>query len=153
VFTLNSVYNATKELLGKATKKSLMTSQERKLVTEFWNEVYNNMKEWQSIVNGNITPYEVREKYVHVYGIVLHALGKAGHELIQKYPDTWKSKLKVLSRIDWSRNNVKIWRGRMLVGNKISKSRTSISLTTNYIKNILGLKLNNEESILEKKLQ
>lgn len=152
VFTLNSVYNATKELLGKATKKSLITDKEKVLVKEFWNEIYNNIREWQNIVSGNITPFEVREKYVHVYGIVLHALGKAGYELMQKYPDTWKSKLKVLSKIDWARNNTKVWRGRMLVGNKISKSRTSISLTTNYVKTSLGLKLNNDELNLEKKL-
>jgi len=140
VFTLNSIYASTRLLLGKTGKKSSMSEEEKLRAIEFWNEVYHNMPEWQQVVSGNITPSKLREEYVHVYGIVMNALGSIGFNLMQKYPFNWKSKLKKLSQINWKRSN-KDWNGKIIINNKISKSKGSIDSMANYIAEQLRIKM------------
>lgn len=149
VFTLNSIHHATRALLGKKEKKGTINNEEKLLIIDFWNSIFENIVEWQEVIRGNVTPYDLREKYVHIYGILLHALGIMGHDLIIEYPDSWKSKLKFLRKIDWSRNNVD-WEGRAIVLGKLSKSHTSIVLTSNYLKKKAGLKLSDKEEDAEK---
>lgn len=151
VFTLNSIYHATKELLGKAQKNPTMTEAEKKIVIEYWGEVYSNVDEWQKIVSGTISPAEARKEFVHVHGILLHALGILGKELLDKYPGAWKSKLKILKKIDWRRSNVKVWEGRAMLGGRLSKIHMNILLTKDYLKSKAGLKLSAEEHELEQK--
>tara|TARA_Y100000310_G_scaffold330120_1_gene401241 strand:+ start:1945 stop:3060 length:1116 start_codon:yes stop_codon:yes gene_type:complete len=153
VFTLNSIYNSTKDFLGKKEKKPTITEKEKNLVKEYWNQVYHNIKQWQDVVNGKVSPYDLRKEYVHVYGIVLHSLGRMGNELIQKYPKSWKSKLSAINNINWKRTNVKAWEGRSMISGRLSKMRTNIVLTTNFLKNKVGLKLSKEENKLEKNLR
>ena len=61
----------------------------------------------------------------------------------------WKKKLGLLKNIDWSRQNTKVWEGRALIAGKVSKNSTNVSLTTNAIKQKLGLELSPEEKRLE----
>lgn len=149
IFTLNSIYHATVSLLGKKSKNPSITSEEKKLISEFWNEVYNNIKEWKDVVNDKITPYGLRQDYVHVSGVVLHALGRMGYNLMQKYPHNWKSKLKVLKSIDWKKSNT-MWEGRAMQNGRLSKVRANLVLTTNYLKQQVNLSLTKEEKNLEK---
>jgi DNA sulfur modification protein DndB len=149
VFTLNSIFAANKALLGKKDKKPEINDDEKQLATEFWNQVYTNIKEWQEIVEGKTTPYDLRKEYVHVQGILLHAIGMVGHALIQKYPKSWKSKLKVLNKIDWRRSNKKDWEGRAMIGGRLSKNYRNIVLTNNILKKKVGLPLTSKEKEYE----
>lgn len=151
VFTLNSVYNATKDLLGKTQKKPKITKEEKQLVIEYWKELYSIIKEWQDVVNKEKQPYELRDEFVHVYGILLQSFGLIGKELIEKYPKTWKSKLKKLEKIDWKRTN-KEWQGRAIITGRLTKMKQNIILTTNLLKKYLDLPLNEKEKKLELKL-
>jgi len=52
-------------------------------------------------------------------------------------------------KINWSRSNAKVWEGRAMIGGKLSKVTTNITLTTNVIKKALGLPLEAEEQRIE----
>jgi DNA sulfur modification protein DndB len=151
VFTLNSIYSASKALLGKTEKKPVLSKEEELLMKEYWEEIYSNIPEWKGIVNKKISPYDVRKEYVHVHGILLHALGMMGHSLILKYPVQWKSKLKTLNDLDWRKSNKSDWEGRAMVGGRLTKVGMNITLTNNLLKKKVGLKLTEKEKEIETK--
>jgi DNA sulfur modification protein DndB len=153
VFTLNSIYSATKDLLGKTGKNPTMNEEEEQLVIDYWNQIYLNISEWQDVVNGKVSPYDIRNEYVHVYGILLHAFGRMGNQLIKKYKKTWKSRLSILKEIDWKRSNSKNWESRSMFGGRLSKSQRNITLTTNFLKLKMGLGLSKKEKEIENKLK
>lgn len=151
VFTLNSIHHATKALLGKTEKRPTISEAEKQSMVEFWNEVYSNVKEWQDVVNGKAAPYDLRNEYVHVYGVVLHAIGIMGYDLLKLNPKNWKKKLQSLRTIDWRRSNTKEWEGRAMINGRLSKIRTNLILTSNLLKQKVGLTLTREEQKLEQK--
>ena len=77
-------------------------------------------------------------------------MGVLGANLLIDHPKKWKNYLKKLSKLDWSRSNTDLWEGRALVHGRISKSTTNVLLTSNLIKNHLGLSLKPEEAKFEK---
>jgi len=148
-FTLNSIYSASKALLGKTGKKPVITDDEMTFMKEYWNELYLNIQEWQDIVNNKVNPHDVRKSYVHVHGILLHAFGMLGCSLISKYPKQWKAKLKVLNDINWKKSNKVDWEGRAMLGGRLTKVGMNITLTNNLLKNKLGLNLTDKEKEIE----
>jgi len=148
LFTLSSIKNASKTLLGKGNKDEV-SKEEKELSTKFWNEVAANMTDWQLALNKKVNTSDLREQYIHSHGVMLQAMGQIGNELLNKSETTWKNKLKKLKKIDWSRAN-KNWEGRALVHGRISKARTNVLLTGNYIKQHLSLPLNPIENAAEK---
>ena len=148
LFTLSSIRQASKALLGKASKEKVDDT-DYLLVKEFWQELNSVIVEWQAVQNKEMSPSQARQEFIHANGIGLHALGSAGHDLIQAFPDTWKLKLTPLKKIDWRKANP-IWDNRALHNGKLSKSTTNIRLTANVIKKALKLKLTDDEARLEK---
>lgn len=144
LFTLSSIYQATKRLLNKRDGDSV-TQKEEKLAEAFWNEVAKNMPDWLDAVNRKINPSELRQDYIHSHGVALQALATAGSDLIATHPTNWKSKLKRLKTIDWLRSNSELWEGRALIGGRLSRAENSVVLTSNVIKNVLELPLNEKE--------
>ena len=152
MFTLSSIYQATEALLGKDPDLQNHFDSSMKIASEYWNEVYRNIPEWQWAVEKRVTTAELRKEYVHAHGVALHALGRVGHALIEQYPDAWREKLPQLQRINWSRENTKLWEGRAMVGGRINKSQANLALTSSVIKLSLGLKLTPDELNAEKNL-
>ena len=103
MFTLSSIYQATRALLGKNPDIHANFNNYMNIASEYWNEVYQNIPEWQWAVEKRVTTAKLRKEYIHVHGVALHALGKVGHALIEQYPDNWQEKLVQLQKIDWSR--------------------------------------------------
>ena len=66
------------------------------------------------------------------------------------YNENYKKELEKLKKVDWARKNKALWEGRAMIAGKISKSHNSVILTTNHLKNTLGLKLTPEEMKVEK---
>lgn len=151
LFTLSSIKNASKALLRKGSK-DLVTEQEKELAACYWNEVANNMPDWILAKNKEIVTYELREQYIHAHGVMLQAMGNIGADLLSNFETSWKERLSLLSKIDWSRQN-KDWEGRALVHGRVSKARTNVILTGNYIKQNLDVPLNDIEQQLEKEFQ
>lgn len=150
MFTLSSIYQATEAFLGKISDLQTNCDNYMNFASEYWNEVYRNIPEWQWAVEKRVTTAELRKEYIHAHGIALHALGRAGHTLIEQYPDVWREKLPQLQKMNWSRENTKVWEGRAMVGGRINKSQANLTLTTNIIKIFLGLQLTPDELTAEK---
>lgn len=149
IFTLSNIYHATRCLFEKSSKSAEASEEDKEFAAEFWTEVSKNMPEWDLLVKNEISSFELRRDYVHVHGVVLQSLGIAGAALVKAHPDDWQKRLKVLREIDWTRANTKLWEGRMMHQGKIRKARTNIILTTNLIKQRLGLSLEEGEKQAE----
>ena len=149
MFTLSSIYQATKELIGKPSTAKEIAKNDQELAHDYWCEVAKNIPEWRLVIDRRVNSSELRRDYVHAHGVILHALGIAGRALMEDYPLEWKQQLEKLNEIDWSRSNVALWEGRAMIGGRINKSQTNLMLTTNALKTILGVKLTPEEERIE----
>ncbi|KVD14710.1 DNA sulfur modification protein DndB [Burkholderia ubonensis] len=152
LFTLSSIKHASRALLRKQQKDEV--SVEEKLVAkEYWDAVAENIPDWGRARSREASTAELRQEFVHAHGVTLHALGIAGAELLSKRPKNWKSALKALRQVDWSRSNHKVWEGRAMVHGRISKASTNVQLTANCIKTTLGLTLSPDDKVLEQQVQ
>ncbi len=147
LFTLSAFYNACADLVEGLANGDL--EEDARLAREFWETVARQFPAWTQVRDGKIVASEIREGFIHSHGIALQAIGKAGNALLLGNPSGWKTRLKALSRIDWSRKNAKVWEGRAMIGGKVSKVTTNVILTTNVIKRHLGIELNPEEQKVE----
>ena len=147
LFTLSAFYNACADLIEGLANGDL--EQDANVAREFWEAVARQFPSWLQVRDGKIAASEIREGYIHSHGIALQAIGKAGNALLQGNPSGWKSRLKGLAQIDWSRKNARVWEGRALIGGKVSKVTTNITLTTNVIKRQLGIELGPDEQKVE----
>lgn len=147
LFTLSAFYNACADLVDGLANGDL--EQDANMAREFWEAVARHFPAWTQVRDGKIAASEIREGFIHSHGIALQAIGKAGNALLQGNPSGWKTRLKGLAQIDWSRKNAKLWEGRALIGGKVSKVTTNIILTTNVIKRHLGIELSPEEQRVE----
>lgn len=152
LFTLSSIKLASRTLLRKSAKDSV-TEDEKALATEFWNEVCKNIKDWQDAKLKKVSTADLRQNYIHAHGVTLQALGAAGADLLSQKQDQWKKNLKRLNTIDWSRSNTEVWEGRALMYGKLSKARANVALTSNLIKQHIGVTLNAESLEFEKQFK
>ncbi|ABQ26651.1 DNA sulfur modification protein DndB [Geotalea uraniireducens] len=147
LFTLSAFYNACADLVNGLATGNLI--EDADLARTFWEETAKHFPMWEQVREGKLPASEVREGFIHSHGIALQAIGKAGNALLHSHPNDWKKRLKALEKIDWSRNNAKIWEGRAIIGGKVSKSTTNVVLATNVIKKALSLSLSEEEQRVE----
>ena len=148
LFTLSSIYQATRRLLG-IVEGAEVSPEGKKIVVRFWNTVGNNMPDWVKAVEKKASPSELRRDYVHAHGIALQALAIAGAALIAAHPNDWEKRLVNIKTIDWSRENSELWEGRAMIGGQINKSLNCQILTANVIKKHLKLPLNSREQETE----
>lgn len=69
--------------------------------------------------------------------------------MVLAHPKDWQKRLRPLNRINWKRTNARLWEGRALLGERVSKAHQNIILTANAIKNHLKLPLSPEEQRVE----
>lgn len=148
LFTLSAFYNACADLVAGLATGDL--THDADIAREFWEEVAKHFPAWGQVREGRMPASEVREGFIHSHGIALQAIGKAGNSLLSQHPKDWKKRLPALGKIDWARGNAKVWEGRALIGGKVSKVTTNVTLTTNVLKKALGLPLTAEEKRVEK---
>jgi len=147
LFTLSSIYNATSVLLSNLVNEDF--EEKLKMAMSFWNETAKQIQEWQLVKKRKITSGDVRRDYIHSHAVVLQALGSVGNTLLRNGVKNWKVKLRKLKSIDWSRSNAKQWEGRAMIGGRVSKAHHNVTLTTNVIKQHIGLGLSPEEQRIE----
>jgi DNA sulfur modification protein DndB len=143
LFTLSAIYTGCSALLD--TKEFASIDDAASVCIEFWDEIAKQIPEWGLVRNSKMTAGEVRRDFLHSHAIVLQALGIVGRELQTLPSTTLKKKIQSLSRIDWARSNAAVWEGRALIGGRVSKAGQNVVLTTNFIKQHLGLELGPEE--------
>jgi DNA sulfur modification protein DndB len=147
LFTLSAFYNACADLVQGLATGDLV--EDASLARGFWEAVATHFPAWGQVRQGRVPASELRDGYIHPHGIALQAIGKAGNALLKAYPDSWKERLAALEKLDWSRGNAADWEGRALIGGKVSKVSTNVILTTNRIKQALGLQLEDAEAAVE----
>jgi len=148
LFTLSSLYQATRAFLDVKQKNCKIDSKNITLAIRFWQEIANHMSQWKEVVEGKLPPAEFRQNYVNAHGITLIAIGTAGRALVTDYPNNWEAKLTKLDSINWLKSNT-VWEGRALSSGRIYASNRSLILITAYLKRTLGITLGAEEQALE----
>ena len=145
-FTLSGISEAIKHLLSHNIK--IISEEQEKFVTEFWNEVARNIPEWNLLLEKKVSSGELRKNFVHSHSNLLSTLGIVGAVLLKKYPNEWKEKLKGLREIGWSRTD-KMWDGRLVMEGKMLKTKIGMELAANAILNSLGIPLDEERKKIE----
>lgn len=146
LFTLSSINETNKRLLNKINSKD----EQIKLVKDFWNILCENMIEWKSVFNKDLTSSLFRDSYISANGVVLEALGIVGNYLYINNHKNWKDILSNVKTIDWNRSNLSDWKNRAIGNNgRIVKSATYIKLTSNKIKMLLHIKLSKDDEKIE----
>ena len=130
-FTLNGISDASLKLIGK-NKSSKIPSEKQELIKKFWETASKYITQWHELIDESITPYALRQEFISTNTNVLNALGIAGKKLIQKYPDSWESKLKNLRKIDWSRNAPE-WEGNLVINGQLQRQTKGIVLAAEMI--------------------
>jgi len=111
LFTLSAVHTGNNALLEDIVNGNL--AEDAKIAISFWEEVNKYMPEWNLVRDGKITAGDVRRDFIHSHGIALQAIGIAGNALLKetKTKTKWKSAVKNMETINWSRSNAQIWEG------------------------------------------
>jgi len=148
LFTLSSLKQATRALMGKGPKEEY-TETEQEIAAEFWKSVFNNTPEWQMVCDKKLTPSQFRLDYIHAHGIGLQAIGLMGNSLLTQQPSTWKETFRKLNDIDWRKVNTDLSKRCINQQGRLSKATVNIQLVSNYIKIALELPLTPEERALE----
>ena len=150
LFTLSAIYSGNSALIGNREITDIQKEALR--CAEFWDEAAMYIPEWGLVRQSKMTAGEVRREFIHSHAIVLQALGMVGERLLQQPKNQWNETLKRLEKIDWSRNNARLWEGRAMIGGRVSKSTQNVTLTVNLIKQNVGLELTPEERRAEEAL-
>lgn len=138
LFTLSGLYQANQTLLSG--HKDEPYGDQLKLAIEFWTIVAALFPQWSELVLGPRSSAEIRQSYVHVHGIGLAAIARAGRELLRLSPRRWKAEVRKLAKLDFSRDNRILWEGRAMIGGKLSKSSSAVAATADVLITHLGLK-------------
>jgi DNA sulfur modification protein DndB len=142
LFTLAALYDATGALLESVVDANY--EEKLALALEFWEEVAQNIPEWEKVKNGDLKPMELRQEFIHSHAIVLCALGSMGRTLITTYPTEWKARLLELRKVDWRRTNNE-WQGVAMSGSDVVNRRQNRMDTASFLKVRMGLKLTPHE--------
>ncbi len=106
LFTISALYEANEELLGKkiAEQGSPVYAEILKRAVEYWTELSKIIGDWQKVKNGELSASELRQEKINTHAVVLRALGGVGRTLLEKYPNDWQRKLRLLESIDWRKS-------------------------------------------------
>lgn len=151
LFTLSALHFAILEMLSDKELQDFAAASKK--CQEFWELVAAQIPEWSYVREAKITSGEVRRDFIHSHAIVLQALGRVGKAVYQLPAGEAPIILSRLKKIDWSRGNASSWEGRAMVGGSMAKSGQNVILTSNEIKRVLRIQLNNEERAAESALQ
>ncbi|MCK6207700.1 DNA sulfur modification protein DndB [Bacillus infantis] len=153
ILALNHIFNTNLKLLGKS-KGDQISTDDQEFLFEFWGVLTDSIKEWNQVLNKELSPRDLRANFIVGHGVFIEAIGVLGRYLREYHQENWKQYIYKLSDIDWNRENTECWLGRAFNSNgRIQKTNLTIQLTTNKIKSLLGLPLLDIEQTTENKFQ
>jgi DNA sulfur modification protein DndB len=151
ILALNHIFNTNLKLLGK-TKGDEISKFEEEFIKQFWTSLSESIVEWNLVFNKELTPRELRASFIVGHGVFIEAMGLVGNYLRNYNHNEWMNYIHKLSKIDWNRSNTSDWLGRAFSHNgRIQKTSYTIQLTSNRIKQLIGLPLTESEQALEEK--
>jgi DNA sulfur modification protein DndB len=145
LFSLAALYDANEELLKEqehdedSSRNALVS-----LACDYWTAVSKAIPDWAKVKNGDIKAMELRQESISAHAVVLRALGAVGAELMKEDPLGWKGRLLELTNVDWSKKNPE-WENVCIVANSVVSNRQGRLATKAYLKQRLGLQLNEAE--------
>ena len=149
LFTLNVLYDVNKRII----KNPVDIEEETSFLVDFWTTIVANMRDWNDMDKGELSKKELREAYISLRGITLHAFGKLGAYFFSHPQYDIHKYLTGLSKIDWSRSNLECWENRAITDKgRINRNEKGIFLTYIQIKRLLNLEIDSEEAAREKQL-
>ncbi len=151
LFTISAIYQATEALLDIKREDAVDVDQIA-IAQQFWYQLGITIPEWKKIINREMTAAYSRKNYVHSHTVTLLAIGMAGRDLIKSHPKDWGERLRILEKVDWSKENTNLWEGRAMMRGKMSKTHDSVKLTAIAIKRMFGLELSQHDQALEHRL-
>lgn len=142
LFTLNTFYKANKRAL-----KGLDAEESYPLLFQAWDVITSSIIPLIEMDNGEISKKSLRETFIVTQSVVIQAFGIIVNDCIINNDNFLR--LKLLSKINW-RRNAKEWQLRTIKTNgRIISNNSAVLLTSNEIKNTLGIKLSKEEQLKE----
>lgn len=146
LFTLNNIYKANKRII----RSTELTESDRSFLFDFWNGVVNNIIEWQELLSKEIAKSDLRQNYILCLNITIAAFGRLGSYFYLNPEADMVNSLKKLRKINWSRSNMKDWEGRAIDSKgKVLANELAMDLVSNRIKQLLGIKLSEDERTKE----
>ncbi len=142
LFTLNMIYKANQKIIRNEECNEEFID----FLISYWNNVADNINEWQEVMSRELTKKDLRENYIITLAITLTALGKLGRHFYENKDIDMTTCLIRLKEIDWSRTNYDNWLGRTIRENgKVMNSEEAITLTCAKIKQLIGVSLTKDE--------
>ena len=146
----NSMYFFPLNTLKKANQKivanKIPSNYEKEFIVKYWSIVFNNIKEWGSVVEGTITKQYFRDTYILHFNVTLYALARLGNFIFKNKLDNFQDNLAKLADIDWAKTNKQDWANRIFTSSgSLVKGEHAEILICIRIKKLLGFDLTKQE--------
>lgn len=107
LFTLSTLYDANKALIGSALDHvgppDPYDDARRRAVT-YWEALAEVMEDWRRVSAGLVPARAIRQERISTHATVLRALGGVGQLLLENRPKSWSENIKYLGEIDWRKS-------------------------------------------------
>jgi hypothetical protein len=136
VITLNVLVEGTRSLLEGLSRGSgdssidPLTVGESELAWKLfdaWKLIVGAFPQWESVINGEVSPGQLREQYVFPHGLGWLTLTSLAGRLISTLGDDWsRIFLETVSRVDWSRSSSQL-DGLAVISGRISNTKSTVA--------------------------
>ena len=145
LFALNTFYNANKRIL----RRNACDTKFENFVNDYWRGVTKYMLPWKEVESKELSKIDLREQFIASQAVIIQALGKVGAFLYDIESNDLDVILSGLEGINWRRSNA-VWKLRVISSNgRMVNSEKAITLAAIAIKQMLGLKLTEDEEFVE----
>jgi len=134
--TLNQIKNITTKLTRDL---AIDVDAKEELMLDFWNEMSKNVKDYKNILDNKEDVKTVRDIKLCGRSVFFNAVGEFGNNLFRSHMKDWKNKLKLLSKIDFHKDN-EHWLGIAVNKNgTLDTTRNGILALASDIQSTLGI--------------
>ena len=149
-FSLNTLRKANDKIIGSKN----ICEEGKDFLVRFWSAVFNNIKEWQDVVNGIITKQFFRDTYILHFNVTLYALARLGNFIFRNNTNNFQNELAKLSNIDWAKTNKEDWAKRIFTSSgSLVKGEHAEILICARIKKLLGVELTKQEQRMDSNIK
>ena len=151
LFTLSTLYDANKELVGNKIDRKGSKGYEasRKAAADYWTELSKVLEDWQRVKDGDMKAAALRQEKINTHAVIMRALGGAGSALIDHYPNDWRDHLQLLRTVDWRKSVGSkvnpLWDNVCITAGSVVSNRQARVQALVVLKNILGLQVSPRE--------
>ena len=151
LFTLNNIYKANKRIIGTVEE---VTDEDVSFLCSYWKTIVENIVEWQELLRKEIYKNDLKQHYILCLNVTISAFGRLGAYFYHNRKAKYRDLLKRFKQINWSRDNLDDWGGRVIGENgKILGSEIAITLICNRLKMVLGIPLTDFENKKESEVK